>query len=91
MDNKVDKKTIFAAKGASLSYFAARIAVVAAAGIPARTTDTCLTSSSIPASLQPTRTMSGIIASLIRQNHQAFSSRISEAFNDRTNTSSKRN
>ena len=42
MESSVDKKIIFAAKGASPSYFAARIAVVAAAGIDARTTDNCL-------------------------------------------------
>ena len=46
MDNNVDKTTHFAANTASHLYLAARIAVTLAAGIPANTTDTPVTTGS---------------------------------------------
>ena len=79
IDNKVDINTIFAAKCVSPSYFAARIAVVAAAGIPDKTTETCLTISSIPAKLHVIKTMIGMMASRTTQYHHTFVSKISEA------------
>ena len=54
-------------------------AVVAAAGIPDNTTETCLTISSIPAKLQVIKTMIGMMASRTTQYHHAFVSKISEA------------
>mgnify|MGYP006390330695 CR=1 FL=1 len=74
IEKTVDRKIIFAVKGASPSYFAAKIAMVVAAGIPAKITDTCFTNSSTPKRLQPKMTRIGMISNRTTQNHNAFKS-----------------
>ena len=63
-DNVVVNTTIFVANGASPSYFDARIAVVAPAGIAVRRVDTPFTVPSTGRIEQAVNTINGIIISL---------------------------